>query len=111
MIGTVLSLQYLPEENHETLRGRCGQYGKKLLKKADQAKLYCSVAHIYWHSAVPEKEGKLKDGAKVLQYLEKALSVTSQIMEDLTQLSLYVHVLSNYVYFYELGCDAVSIYL
>src|SRR4051812_34550886 len=36
------------------------------------------------------------------------MKIASQCMEDTVQITLYVHVLSNYLYFYEDGCDEVG---
>ncbi|CAD5212147.1 unnamed protein product [Bursaphelenchus okinawaensis] len=108
MIGTVQALHNVKEENHETLRNQCAMYASKLLKKADQAKALCSASHLFWFSRPKDCEEPIKNGKRLSECLKKALKVTSQCMEDQVQLGLYVLILTNYVYFYELCCDTID---
>ncbi|CAD5216391.1 unnamed protein product [Bursaphelenchus xylophilus] len=108
MIGTVQALHNVKDENHDTLRNQCAMYASKLLKKADQAKALCSASHLFWFSKPKDSEEIIKNGQRLSECLKKALKVTSQCMEDQVQLGLYVLVLTNYVYFYELGCETID---
>lgn len=49
----------------------------------------------------------VRDGQRVLECLRKAIKIASQCMEDVVQITLYVHILADYFYFYEENCDSV----
>lgn len=49
----------------------------------------------------------IRDGHRVLECLKKAIKIASQCMEDVVQITLYVHILADYFYFYEENCDLV----
>lgn len=53
------------------------------------------------------KETLIQDQDRVVECLKKATKIASQCMEDLVQNTLYVHILSTYLYFFEEGCDTV----
>ncbi|KAI6188356.1 Vacuolar protein sorting-associated protein 35 [Aphelenchoides besseyi] len=108
MIGTVQQIRGLLDENHGPLQNQCAMYATRLLKKPDQARALCLVAHLCWNSQLKDSDVPTKDGARVLECLKKAIKVSSQCMEDAVQLTAYVHILSNYLHFYELGCEQIT---
>lgn len=52
MVGAVQQLRGLSDESHQPLRNQCAMYASRLLKKPDQARSLCLVAHLFWHSTV-----------------------------------------------------------
>lgn len=52
----------------------------------------------------------MQDGNKVLDCLKKGIRIASQCMDTSVQVQLYVELLNHYIYFYEKGNVAVSIY-
>ncbi|KAK0395806.1 hypothetical protein QR680_001438 [Steinernema hermaphroditum] len=109
LIGTIQQVRSLTDENHEPLRNQCALAASRLFKKADQSRAVCLVAHLYWTAQIANTEGPLRDGKRVADCLKKALKVASQCMEDSVQVNLYTNVLNNYVYFYEEGCEEITI--
>ncbi|KAI1700562.1 vacuolar protein sorting-associated protein 35 domain-containing protein [Ditylenchus destructor] len=108
LLATIQRICQLPEESHEPLRNQCALYASKLIKRPDQARMVCLVARVFWFSKVSNSEEPLKDGQRVVECLRKAIKIASQCMEDLVQITLYVHILSTYVHFFEIGCDKIS---
>lgn len=53
----------------------------------------------------------MQDGNKVLDCLKKGIRIASQCMDTSVQVQLYVELLNHYIYFYEKGNVAVSIFL
>ena len=49
----------------------------------------------------------MKDGKRVAECLKKAIKIASQCMEDLVQINLYIHILNNYIHFFDQGCEQV----
>lgn len=146
MVGTVQKISGLADENHEPLRNQTAMYANRLLKKPDQARSLCLVAHLFWHTHVsflPEKQPificllaeklrgpverrtascrvfeKSNQSGKALKFVTQTLTIftktftqndlqASQSMDDSIQLNAYLHILSNYLHFYELGCSQV----
>uniref|UniRef100_A0A0N4ZA51 Vacuolar protein sorting-associated protein 35 n=1 Tax=Parastrongyloides trichosuri TaxID=131310 RepID=A0A0N4ZA51_PARTI len=111
LIGTIGHISCLSEENHAPLRNQCFLAVNKMLRKPDQAKMICSVASLYWEAKITE-DGEVKcvhNGGKVIDCFKKALKVTSQCMEEIVQITLYIHILNSYSYFYENGCTEITI--
>uniref|UniRef100_A0A915CXI2 Vacuolar protein sorting-associated protein 35 n=1 Tax=Ditylenchus dipsaci TaxID=166011 RepID=A0A915CXI2_9BILA len=108
LLATVQQIHQLPEESHEPLRNQCALYASKLIKRPDQARMVCLVARLFWFSKVANTEEYVKDGQRVVECLKKSIKIASQCMEDLVQITLYVHILSTYVHFYEAGCDKIT---
>uniref|UniRef100_A0A914DM28 Vacuolar protein sorting-associated protein 35 n=1 Tax=Acrobeloides nanus TaxID=290746 RepID=A0A914DM28_9BILA len=108
LIGTIQQMKHLPDESHDPLRNQCALCATKLLKKPDQARLVCLVAHLFWYSTIADSSESMKDGKRVAECLKKAIKIASQCMEDLVQINLYIHILNNYIHFFDQGCEQIT---
>ncbi|VBB32576.1 unnamed protein product [Acanthocheilonema viteae] len=109
LIGTLERVKCLTEENHEPLRTQCAHSSAKLFKKADQCVAVCLVAHLFWNGHTANSDLPMKDSVQVINCLKKALRVASQCMDPVVQIQLYITVFNHYLYFYEDGCDEITI--
>uniref|UniRef100_A0A8R1XNJ2 Vacuolar protein sorting-associated protein 35 n=1 Tax=Onchocerca volvulus TaxID=6282 RepID=A0A8R1XNJ2_ONCVO len=109
LIGTLERVKCFTEENHEPLRTQCAHASTKLFKKADQCIAICLVAHLFWNGHTADKDLPLKASVQVMNCLKKALRVASQCMDPVVQVQLYITVFSHYLYFFEAGCDQITI--
>ena len=99
----------LGEENHETLRSKCAVTSNKLLRKSNQCRAVALCSNLFWTGRVSEKEGPLREGQRVVECLRKALKIANQCMEAAAQAQLFIEVLNWYLYYYERGCESVTI--
>uniref|UniRef100_A0A1I8EFM3 Vacuolar protein sorting-associated protein 35 n=1 Tax=Wuchereria bancrofti TaxID=6293 RepID=A0A1I8EFM3_WUCBA len=109
LIGTLERVKCFTEENHEPLRTQCAHASAKLFKKADQCIAVCLVAHLFWNGHTADRDLPMKDSMQVMNCLKKALRVTSQCMDPVVQVQLYITVFNHYLYFYEAGCNEITI--
>uniref|UniRef100_A0AC35TY82 Vacuolar protein sorting-associated protein 35 n=1 Tax=Rhabditophanes sp. KR3021 TaxID=114890 RepID=A0AC35TY82_9BILA len=110
LVGSIYEIECLSEENHAPLRNQCLLAVNRMLRKPDQAKMVCSVANLFWNANISDngQEKKVKNGLKVLDCFKRALKVTAQCMEEVVQITLYIHILNSYIYFIEAECDDVT---
>ena len=118
IIGSLLTLKYLPTEDYEALVTKVAQYANKLLKKPDQSRMVTLCSHLFDKrtvaltsssssssgdatdaSTVPVESGTLasySEQGRVLECLQRALKIAS-----VSQPNLFVEILDRYVYFFE----------
>ncbi|KAK6104100.1 Vacuolar protein sorting-associated protein 35 [Brugia pahangi] len=109
LIGTLERVKCFTEENHEPLRTQCAHASAKLFKKADQCIAVCLVAHLFWNGHTADRDLPMKDSVQVMNCLKKALRVISQCMDPVVQVQLYITVFNHYLYFYEAGCNEITV--
>ncbi|MCP9261802.1 Vacuolar protein sorting-associated protein 35 [Dirofilaria immitis] len=113
LIGTLERVKCFTEENHEPLRTQCAHASAKLFKKLISA-------HLFWNGRTADKDLPMRDFVQQMslniiisfpccELLEKALRVASQCMDPVVQVQLYITVFSHYLYFYEAGCDQITV--
>ncbi|CAG9531283.1 unnamed protein product [Cercopithifilaria johnstoni] len=109
LIGTLERVKCFTKENHEPLRTQCAHASAKLFKKADQCIAVCLVAYLFWNDHAADKDLSMKDSVQVVNCLKKALRVASQCMDPVVQVQLYITIFNHYLYFYEDGCDEITV--
>uniref|UniRef100_A0A183I332 Vacuolar protein sorting-associated protein 35 n=1 Tax=Onchocerca flexuosa TaxID=387005 RepID=A0A183I332_9BILA len=81
-----------------------------LLAKEIYNETHCFVeAHLFWNGYTADKDLPMKASVQVVNCLKKALRVASQCMDPVVQVQLYITVFSHYLYFFEAGCDQITI--
>ncbi|ESO93143.1 hypothetical protein LOTGIDRAFT_206542 [Lottia gigantea] len=108
IIATLEQMSCFGEENHEPLRTQCALAASKLLKKPDQCRGVSICSHLFW-SGKNSKGEEMRDGKRVSDCLKKGLKIANQCMDSSVQVQLFVELLNHYIYFFEKGCDQISI--
>ncbi|XP_049788980.1 vacuolar protein sorting-associated protein 35 isoform X1 [Schistocerca nitens] len=110
IVATVEQTSCFSEESHEPLRTQCALAASKLLKKPDQCRGVATCAHLFWSGKSLATGGKeIHDERRVLECLKKGVRISSQCMDPLVQMQLFVELLNHYIYFYEKGCEQVTV--
>ncbi|XP_069112436.1 vacuolar protein sorting-associated protein 35-like [Argopecten irradians] len=109
IIGTLEQMSCFGEENHEPLRTQCALAASKLLKKPDQCRGVMTCSHLFWSGKSSVSEGPMQDGKRVADCLKKGVKIANQCMDDSVQVQLYVELLNHYIYYYEKGCDQITV--
>ncbi|XP_063441157.1 vacuolar protein sorting-associated protein 35-like [Mytilus galloprovincialis] len=109
IIGTLEQMSCFGEENHEPLRTQCALAASKLLKKPDQCRGVSTCSHLFWSGESAASEGEMKDGKRVTDCLKKGVKIANQCMDSSVQVQLFVELLNHYIYYYEKGCDQVTV--
>lgn len=109
IIGTLEQMSCFGVENHEPLRTQCALAASKLLKKPDQCRGVSTCSHLFWSGESTAFEGEMKDGKRVTDCLKKGVKIANQCMDSSVQVQLFVELLNHYVYYYEKGCDLVTV--
>lgn len=99
--GTLSSLSYFGEENHDTLIANTAQYSARLLKKQDQCTAIISSTHMFWSE-------QSQNERRVVECLKKALKVADVCMSNPQNLWLFVLILNKYLYFIEQGVTSIE---
>lgn len=116
--GALCETRGFTRENYDALITKAALHASKLLKKPDQCRAVYLASHLWW--AVPlasrgedaeSVEGLYRDGKRVLECLQRALRVADACMDAAVSVELFVEILNRYVYYYEQGNDAVSLFL
>ncbi|KAI0219237.1 retromer complex subunit Vps35 [Massospora cicadina] len=123
LISTLQSTRVFGEDNYDVLATKCVVHGGKLLKKPDQCRALCQASQLFWVTAVPPSKSQMvehpplltqrdhalyRDGARALETLQRALKIADGVMDPLMHFELFVEILNHYLYFFVVGCDAVS---
>ncbi|KAI8759591.1 vacuolar protein sorting-associated protein 35 [Biomphalaria glabrata] len=108
IIGTLEQMSCFGEENQEPLFTQCALAASKLLKKPDQCRGVSISSHLFW-SGKSAKSGELRDAKRVSDCLKKGVKIANQCMDSSVQVQLFVEVLNQYIYFYEKGCEQISV--
>jgi len=102
IIGTVMSITCLDEENFDTVAQKMTQYSARLLKKPMQCRSIATCSHLFWCDA-------RKDGRRVLECIQKCLKITDAVSQsDSKNVVLWVEMLDKFLYFFEIGCPEVG---
>ncbi|XP_041375547.1 vacuolar protein sorting-associated protein 35-like isoform X2 [Gigantopelta aegis] len=109
IIGTLEQMTCFTEENHEPLRTKCALASSKLLKKPDQCRGVSTCCHLFWSGKSASQEGEMHDGKRVSDCLKKGVKIANQCMDSSVQVQLFVELLNHYIYFFEKGCDQISV--
>ncbi|CAG2195987.1 VPS35 [Mytilus edulis] len=109
IIGTLEQMSCFGEEDHEPLRTQCALAASKLLKKPDQCRGVSTCSHLFWSGESAASEGEMKDGKRVTDCLKKGVKIANQCMDSSVQVQLFVELLNHYIYYYEKGCDQVTV--
>ncbi|XP_060081276.1 vacuolar protein sorting-associated protein 35-like [Ylistrum balloti] len=109
IIGTLEQMSCFGEENHEPLRTQCALAASKLLKKPDQCRGVSTCSHLFWSGKTSTSDGPMQDGKRVADCLKKGVKIANQCMDDSVQVQLYVELLNHYIYYYEKGCDQITV--
>lgn len=104
LIGTLEKIRCFGEDNHSTLRQSLTQAATRLVKRPDQVQTLLLCTHLFWSAQRIGEEGQqataVNDREKVLACLKKATKLTSQVMDQNTQIQLYHEILNSYIYFF-----------
>jgi len=99
LIGCIVGLYCLDEENRETIVGKLVQHSAKLLKKPMQCRAVSACAALFVGV----------DSAKVIQCLQKALKIVdAAVQQNPKDVELWVDMLDKYVYFLEKDVETVT---
>lgn len=103
----------LSEENYETLVAKLAQHAAHLIHKPDQSRGVFLCSHLVWTGTVAVASSQaatlVRDERGVLSGLQKSLKVASECMDgSAEQISLYVDILEEYLYYYESGNSSVT---
>ncbi|KAK9479451.1 vacuolar protein sorting-associated protein 35 [Lipomyces japonicus] len=115
LAGALHGTRNFGKDNYETLITKNALYGSKLLKKPDQCRAVYFASHLWWAVEIPvrgEEEGKTplyRDGKRVLECLQRALRVADACMDTAVSIELFVEILNRYVYYFDRGCDVVTV--
>ncbi|KAK9468248.1 vacuolar protein sorting-associated protein 35 [Lipomyces arxii] len=113
--GALHGTRNFTKESYETLITKNALFGSKLLKKPDQCRAVYFASHLWWAVEIPtrgEKEGKTplyRDGKRVLECLQRALRVADACMDAAVSIELFVEILNRYVYYFDRGCEVVTV--
>ncbi|KAK9367768.1 vacuolar protein sorting-associated protein 35 [Lipomyces kononenkoae] len=113
--GALHGTRNFTKENYETLITKNALFGSKLLKKPDQCRAVYFASHLWWAVEVAvrgEEEGKTllyRDGKRVLECLQRALRVADACMDSAVSIELFVEILNRYVYYFDRGCEVVTV--
>ncbi|KAK9462113.1 vacuolar protein sorting-associated protein 35 [Lipomyces oligophaga] len=113
--GALHSTRNFSKESYETLITKNALFGSKLLKKPDQCRAVYFASHLWWAVEIPvrgEEEGKTalyRDGKRVLECLQRGLRVADACMDSAVSIELFVEILNRYVYYYDRGCEVVTV--
>lgn len=103
LVGTLTQLSCLDQENFDNVAAKVTQHGARLLKKPMQCRAVATCSHLFWCDA-------RRDGKRVLECLQKCLKTTDTVVQsDAKQVVLWVEMLDKYVYYFEVGCEEVTI--
>ncbi|KAK7114883.1 vacuolar protein sorting-associated protein 35-like [Littorina saxatilis] len=109
IIGTLEQMSCFGEENHEPLKTQCALAASKLLKKPDQCRGVAICSHLFWSGKIGADEAEMHDAKKTTDCLKKGVKIANQCMDSSVQVQLFVEVLNHYIYFYEKGCEQISV--
>ncbi|KAK9248157.1 vacuolar protein sorting-associated protein 35 [Lipomyces tetrasporus] len=113
--GALHGSRNFTKENYETLITKSALFGSKLLKKPDQCRAVYFASHLWWAVEIAvrgEEEGKTplyRDGKRVLECLQRALRVADACMDSAVSIELFVEILNRYVYYFDRGCEVVTV--
>jgi vacuolar protein sorting-associated protein 35 len=99
--GTLASLTYFGEENHDTLISNTAQYSARLLKKQDQCIAITASSHMFWSDQGQNER-------RVVECLKKALKIADLCMSNPQNMWLFVLILNKYLYFIDQGVSAIE---
>ncbi|BFZ13558.1 hypothetical protein BsWGS_16597 [Bradybaena similaris] len=109
IIGTLEQMSCFGEDNQEPLFTQCALAASKLLKKPDQCRGVAISSHLFWSGKSHARGAELHDGKRASDCLKKGVKIANQCMDSSVQVQLFVEVLNHYVYFFEKGCEQISV--
>jgi len=102
LVGTMISITCLEEDNYDNLSNKVVQHAARLLKKPMQCRAISVCASLFW---CPSK----RDGKKVLECLQRCLKICDAVgQSDSKNVGLWVEMLDRYVYFAEMDVAEVA---
>ncbi|KAI7872167.1 vacuolar protein sorting-associated protein 35 [Spinellus fusiger] len=111
IIGTLQQTSVFSVDNYDTLITKATLHSSKLLKRPDQCRAVYLSSHLWW-AAEREKGSQekeiLQNGKKALECLQKALKIADSCMDTITTVELFVEILNRYIYYFEMGNEAVT---
>ncbi|RUS77064.1 hypothetical protein EGW08_015176 [Elysia chlorotica] len=109
IIGTLEQMSCFGEENQQPLFTQCALAASKLLKKPDQCRGVSVSSHLFWSGFSQATQGEFHDGKRVSDCLKKGVKIANQCMDSSVQVQLFVEVLNHYIFFFEKGCEQISV--
>lgn len=106
IIGSLQGITVFGDENYDILITKTALYSSKLLKKPDQCRAIYMCSHLFWRV---NSGNDYKNGKRVLECLQKSLKIADTCMDASMNVHLFVEILNEYLYYFESGCDAVTI--
>eukprot|EP00932_Pfiesteria_piscicida_P011814 SRR837773.23046.p2 GENE.SRR837773.23046~~SRR837773.23046.p2 ORF type:complete len:198 (-),score=118.99 SRR837773.23046:143-736(-) len=95
IVGTLSQISCMDLENFDVLAQKITKHAGRLLKKPLMIRAVATCTHLFWSQSK-------RDGATVLQCLQKCLKVLQPLAEtDPSQVGLWVEMLDKYIFFYE----------
>jgi vacuolar protein sorting-associated protein 35 len=107
MVGTLLSCRNFESDDYDSLITKTTQYAAKLLKKPDQCKMVTLCSHLFYAGAASDPN-HYHDPKRVLECLQKALKIADGCMASSAHVHLFVEILNQYLYYFELDNPAIQ---
>jgi len=107
MVGTLLSCKNFENDDYDSLITKTTQYAAKLLKKPDQCKMVTLCSHLFY-SGTTADPNHYHDPKRVLECLQKALKIADGCMASSAHVHLFVEILNQYLYYFELDNPAIQ---
>ena len=106
IIGAIEQIENLEDEEYEGLIKHATKWSAKLLKKPDQCRMVALCAHLFWSA---RREKAIHDPKRVLECLQRALKIADVCISAQMHVPLFVEMLNRYLYFFESGCETVTV--
>ena len=108
VIGTLLSVESLSDEEYEGLITKTTQFAAKLFKKQDQCRVVALCAYLFYPTSAKTK-ASYSNPQRALECLQRALKLADACTNtNPSHLRSFVDLLEHYVFFFENKNPAIS---
>jgi vacuolar protein sorting-associated protein 35 len=104
IMGNLQQMTVFGYENLDTLLTKCVVLTSRLLKRADQARGLLLSSYLFWGNATVSREKSkpvLRDSKKVMQCLQRALKISTSVMDKMIKVELLIQLLDVFVWHFE----------
>mmetsp|Transcript_28049 Transcript_28049/g.42774 ORF Transcript_28049/g.42774 Transcript_28049/m.42774 type:complete len:1139 (+) Transcript_28049:153-3569(+) len=100
MVGTLLSINSIPNDKFERFTTKLTQFAAKLMRKQDQCRMVLLCSNLFY--AVGKGEYGFKNPKRTLECLQRSLKLAdASAMSSSSNFTLFVDLLEQYLYFFE----------
>ncbi|KAJ1678782.1 retromer complex subunit Vps35, partial [Spiromyces aspiralis] len=103
LLGAVHTSRNFSKDNFETLAEKCVVYGKKLLKRPDQARAAYACAYLWWRG-----DSTTDNSDNVFEQLLRSHKIAEAVFDPAVRLQLLIELLNRAVILYERECSSVT---